>query len=97
MQPLNESEGMVDAPPNHWTENLGFRVFLARRFWAYARLDLRTPNRRGTKERGMMEGGKDWRSGKHESRGSRGTKDKRADNRRKHLKKIEPENSMYHG
>ena len=51
MQQLKETEGMGDAPPNHWTKNLRFRVISARYFWAYARLDLRTPKRRGTKER----------------------------------------------
>ena len=27
MQPLKESEGTGDAPPNHWTKNLGLEGF----------------------------------------------------------------------
>ena len=65
---------MVDASPSHWTKTLKMRVFLGRWFWVYVRLGLRTPKHRGTKERGMVEGGKDWRSGNPESRGLRGKK-----------------------
>ena len=62
MQPLKEKEGMGDAPLATGQKPLKTSVFSARQFWAYVFLDLRTPKRRGTKERGVVEGGKEWSS-----------------------------------
>ena len=47
MQPLKETEGMGDTPPNHWPKNLRNRVFSTGYFSAYICLGLRTSKRRG--------------------------------------------------